>query len=75
VITLTISINIGNLRIFLNSLFRKTDYKKLEVHHGYIQWLFPNYYGSSFNKDAFKLTSEEAKIFRENKEVLIVKLF
>jgi hypothetical protein len=47
----------------------KTDYKKLEIHHGYIQWLFPNFYGSAFNMDAFKLMPEEATIFRENIEV------
>ena len=41
----------------------------MEVHHGYVQWLFPNFYGSSFNSDASKLTREEAKIFRENREV------
>jgi len=51
--------------------FWKNDYKKLEIHHGYIQWLFPNFYASNFNKDAFSLTSEEAKIFRDNKEVAL----
>lgn len=48
---------------------RKNDYKKLEIHLGYIQWLFPNYYTAGFNKDSFKLTADEARIFRENKEV------
>mmetsp|Transcript_14808 Transcript_14808/g.12615 ORF Transcript_14808/g.12615 Transcript_14808/m.12615 type:complete len:242 (-) Transcript_14808:150-875(-) len=47
----------------------KTDYRKLEIHHGYIQWLFPNYYGSNFNRDAFKLLPEEAHMFRSNKEI------
>lgn len=47
----------------------KSDYKKLEIHHGYIQWLFPNFGTSGFNKDSFKLLKEEAKIFRENKEI------
>jgi Opioid growth factor receptor (OGFr) conserved region. len=56
-------------------LVRRTDYKKLEVHHGYIQWLFPNFYGSAFNRDAFKLLPEEANIFRENKEVTFGKGF
>jgi Opioid growth factor receptor (OGFr) conserved region len=56
-------------RIFFSLISRKEDYNKLEIHHGYIQWLFPNFYGSAFNRDAFKLEKEEAKIFREDKEV------
>ena len=55
--------------VCLKGLFRKNDYKKLEIHHGYVQWLFPNFYGSAFNRDSHKLLVEEAKIFRENKEV------
>lgn len=47
----------------------KNDYKKLEIHHGYIQWLFPNFYLAPFNKDSSKLTNDEARIFRENKEI------
>jgi len=50
-------------------MYRKNDYKKLEIHHGYVQWLFPNFYGSAYNRDSHKLLLEEAKIFRENKEV------
>lgn len=47
----------------------KHDYKKLEIHHGYVQWLFPNFYGSAFNRDAYRLQPEEAKIFRERKDI------
>lgn len=47
----------------------KNDYKKLEIHHGYIQWLFPNFYSAGFNKDAWKLVPNEARLFRENKEI------
>jgi len=45
------------------------DYDKLEEHHGYIQWLFPNFYGSAFNGSAYKLTPEEAKFFRKTPEI------
>jgi len=47
----------------------KYDYKKLEIHHGYVQWIFPNFYGSAFNRDAYRLQPEEAKIFRERKDI------
>lgn len=47
----------------------KNDYKKLEIHHGYVQWLFPNFYSAGFNKDAFRLNANEARLFRENKEI------
>jgi len=47
----------------------KFDYKKLEEHHGYVQWLFPNLYGSAFNGKAAKLSLDEAKVFRENLEI------
>jgi len=67
------SINTGKfeLQISIECFIRKNDYKKLEIHHGYIQWLFPNFYSAGFNKDAFKLVANEARLFRENKEVKI----
>jgi hypothetical protein len=38
----------------------KGDYEWLEETHDYIQWLFPNYYKSKFNKSSFELKFEEA---------------
>jgi hypothetical protein len=72
-----------NLRFYLNLMKSEPDgdfidviqrtwrfnFDKLEIHHGYVQWLFPNFYGSAFNGKAAKLGSEEAKIFRENIEI------
>eukprot|EP01017_Pseudomicrothorax_dubius_P014736 TRINITY_DN1720_c0_g1_i1.p1 TRINITY_DN1720_c0_g1~~TRINITY_DN1720_c0_g1_i1.p1 ORF type:complete len:227 (-),score=17.00 TRINITY_DN1720_c0_g1_i1:25-705(-) len=45
---------------------RRGDFEKLDKHQGYIEWLFPNFYGSNFNLDCYKLEKEEAKIFRES---------
>lgn len=36
------------------------DFQKLEAHHGFIQWLFPNSFQSRFNQMADSLSSEEA---------------
>eukprot|EP01017_Pseudomicrothorax_dubius_P017301 TRINITY_DN19569_c0_g1_i1.p1 TRINITY_DN19569_c0_g1~~TRINITY_DN19569_c0_g1_i1.p1 ORF type:complete len:337 (+),score=65.40 TRINITY_DN19569_c0_g1_i1:137-1147(+) len=44
----------------------KGKYDLLEEHHGYVQWLFPNFYGSNFNDESIPLTQEEAKEFRSN---------
>eukprot|EP01080_Neovahlkampfia_damariscottae_P000264 gene264-6679_t len=43
------------------------DYKRLEEHHGYIQWLFPNLEDVGVNRQAFKLLEEEAKIISKDK--------
>lgn len=48
--------------------FWKGDYKKLEAHHGYIQWLFPNM-DMGVNQQAHPLTDEEAEIIRKNPEL------
>ena len=42
------------------------NYKLLEEHHGYIQWLFPNLYQSQFNSDSSSLTRNEMTRFRES---------
>ena len=44
------------------------DYQKLEVHHGYIQWLFP-IREPGMNMESVPLTAVEAKIMREDPEV------
>ncbi len=58
----------ANHLILLN-INRSKDYDKLEDNHSYIQWLFPNFYGSAFNSSAYKLEEEEAEEFRTNPEV------
>jgi hypothetical protein len=35
------------------------DYKKLEAHHGYIQWLFPLFEGGGMNYQSARLTKGE----------------
>lgn len=45
------------------------DYNKLEMHHGFIQWLFPLYEGNGVNWHAKTLTKDEAKLMRENMTV------
>ena len=45
----------------------KNDYKKLEIHYGFIQWLFPNFTPSLCSTTTLK--KQEAKIFRENVEI------
>jgi hypothetical protein len=43
------------------------DYHFLEVVHDYIQWMFPNHYGSAFNSSSVPLGYTEAYLFlREN---------
>lgn len=32
------------------------NYKLLQAHHGFIQWLFPNSFTSRFNSKSFALT-------------------
>lgn len=48
---------------------RKGNYDKLEDHHSYIQWIFPNSTRSRFNPDAEILSPKEAKIFMEDIEI------
>jgi hypothetical protein len=45
------------------------DYKKLEVHHGWVQWLYPNKYSSKYNNKAEPLKDEEIEEFLSNKEI------
>ena len=47
----------------------KGRYDLLEQSHEYIQWLFPNYFASRFNPDAYPLSPEEARNFREDPEI------
>ena len=55
--------------LILKSNDRFGDYKTLEVHHGYIQWLFPNLRKSRFNSIANPLIKEEVELFRKDQEV------
>jgi len=45
------------------------DYHLLEMHHSYIQWLFPLYEGPGVNYAASALTKKEAKDMREDEEI------
>lgn len=45
------------------------DYEKLEVLHGYIQWLFPLFESNGFNALAKRLKHAEAALMREDLEV------
>lgn len=45
------------------------DYKKLEAHHGYIQWLFPLFEGGGMNYQSARLTKGEAKLMRESVQI------
>lgn len=57
---------------FLNQRFK--NYDKLEYHHGYVQWLFPNFHKSRFNSTSHSLLKEEAEIFRKDRQVLIISI-
>eukprot|EP01017_Pseudomicrothorax_dubius_P035561 TRINITY_DN5000_c0_g1_i3.p1 TRINITY_DN5000_c0_g1~~TRINITY_DN5000_c0_g1_i3.p1 ORF type:complete len:196 (-),score=22.85 TRINITY_DN5000_c0_g1_i3:9-596(-) len=46
----------------------------LELRHDYIQWLFPNYFRSMFNPDSCPLTTEEAKLFRNCRELAMLQI-
>lgn len=45
------------------------NYEKLEEHHGFIQWLFPNAFQSRFNRMASPMSPQQAKQFQENIEI------
>eukprot|EP00357_Protocruzia_adherens_P028374 CAMPEP_0114995612 /NCGR_PEP_ID=MMETSP0216-20121206/13830_1 /TAXON_ID=223996 /ORGANISM="Protocruzia adherens, Strain Boccale" /LENGTH=371 /DNA_ID=CAMNT_0002359681 /DNA_START=300 /DNA_END=1415 /DNA_ORIENTATION=+ len=47
------------------------NYEKLEADHAYVQWLFPNHYESRFNWSSVSLGYDEAKIFREDREIAV----
>jgi len=51
---------------FIDDLHKRWfgDYNLLEVHHGYIQFLFPLFEGNGLNFWAKKLKKEEAKLMR-----------
>jgi hypothetical protein len=51
----------------LHSKFQ--NYQFLEGRHDYIQWMFPNHYGSAFNSRAFPLTYLEKRLFLDDNEV------
>eukprot|EP01017_Pseudomicrothorax_dubius_P010562 TRINITY_DN13788_c0_g1_i1.p1 TRINITY_DN13788_c0_g1~~TRINITY_DN13788_c0_g1_i1.p1 ORF type:complete len:553 (-),score=163.38 TRINITY_DN13788_c0_g1_i1:74-1732(-) len=63
-------LNGGSEKVDLVLNHWKGDYRKLEDRHDYVQWLFPNFFRSQFNRNAVALTSEEAAIFRNNKEII-----
>ncbi|KAL4476572.1 hypothetical protein ABPG74_010305 [Tetrahymena malaccensis] len=44
----------------------KGKFKILETHHGYVQWLFPNFFQSRFNNGSDPLREEEAEEFIKN---------
>mmetsp|Transcript_98708 Transcript_98708/g.120857 ORF Transcript_98708/g.120857 Transcript_98708/m.120857 type:complete len:356 (-) Transcript_98708:170-1237(-) len=44
----------------------KGQYQILEMNHEYIQWLFPNYFDSQFNRNSQALIPEEAQAFRQD---------
>ncbi|EAS06950.1 opioid growth factor receptor (macronuclear) [Tetrahymena thermophila SB210] len=44
----------------------KGKFKLLETHHGYVQWLFPNFFQSRFNNGSDPLQQEEAEEFIKN---------
>lgn len=41
----------------------------MEDTHDYIQWMFPNHYRSRFNYSSHSLNYQEAKIFRESRDI------
>jgi len=47
----------------------KGDYSLLEVHHGYIQWLFPLFEGGGMNSFSTELDKREAALMRQDLEV------
>jgi hypothetical protein len=57
----------------LHSKFRQ--YKFLENRHDYIQWMFPNHYGSLFNSNSFQLTYVESQLFLDDSQLGLRMLF
>lgn len=51
----------------LHSKFQ--HYGFLEGRHDYIQWMFPNHFGSVFNSRSFPLNYVEHLLFKEDAEV------
>jgi len=47
------------------------NYALLEMHHGYIQWLFPLFEGGGMNWHADALEKEEAALMRKDPEIAI----
>ena len=45
------------------------DYRRLEGRHDYIQWMFPNHYGSGFNAEASPLNYAESALFHHSQEL------
>ena len=45
------------------------DYRYLEGSHDYIQWMFPNHYGSGFNSEAQALNYIESEIFLKSEAI------
>ncbi|KAN0021478.1 hypothetical protein ACTFIU_010078 [Dictyostelium citrinum] len=45
------------------------DLKKLEYHHGYVQWLFPLYVNNGMNYQAYALNRIESKLFRNDIDI------
>ena len=45
------------------------DYHFLESVHDYIQWMFPNHYGSAFNSSSNALNYIESEMFMQDHEV------
>jgi hypothetical protein len=41
------------------------DYNFLEGIHDYIQWMFPNHYGSAFNSSSVPLSYTESYLFQK----------
>ena len=44
------------------------DFDRLEMHHGYIQWLFPVFENAGMNFESEPLTKASAKAIRENED-------
>ena len=55
---------------WLQTYMRAGDFDWLERKHDYVQWLFPNYFKSRFNKSSKELKFKEAQIFRTDKEIV-----
>jgi hypothetical protein len=45
------------------------DYHKLEMYHGYIQWIFPNMERSMFNIWAPVINDEECEVFKKSQKI------
>jgi len=45
------------------------DYKRLEMYHGYIQWIFPNKAASMFNMWAPRLSDEDCDVLKNSDEI------